>query len=88
MGGGKIVGLVHSQLLSDEVDVWLVQSDECSDHRSLGVLVASGRPQENGGSGLNGCLTLGVGVALTSFRRKKSIQRFVDCWIETAMRRK
>ena len=47
---------------SDEVVVWLVPRDEWPDHRFSGVLVAFGRPEENGGSGLHGCLTPGAGV--------------------------
>ena len=41
----------------------LVPRDEWPNHRFLGVLVAFGRLQENGGSGLKGCLTPGAGVA-------------------------
>ena len=44
------------------MEVLLVPRDERPNHRSLGVHVACGRPQEDGGSEPDGCLTPGAGV--------------------------
>ena len=68
---------------SHEGEVFLVPRDDWPNHGSLEVPVAFGRPQEKGGSGLNGCLAAGAGVVFDMCQdlncsKKSKGRKYVD----------